>query len=95
MIDTDLEYGYIKKFTLEEAAKLVRHQWFLHHHPVVNPNKPGKIRRVSNGDATCGNTALNDQLLTGPDLLNSLIGILVRFREERIALCADIEAMFS
>ena len=63
----------------EEAQKPVKHQWFLPHHPVVNPNKPGKVRRVCDG----------------PDLLNPLIGILMRFREERIALSADIEAMFS
>ena len=38
--------------------------------------------------------ALNDKLLPGPDLLQSLIGIIFRFREHQIALSADIEAMF-
>lgn len=94
-IDTDLEKGYAKKLIPEEAKNPVRHQWFLPHHPVVNLNKPGKVRRVCNAATTYGNISLNDHLLTGPDLLNSLVGVLMRFREERVALCADIEVMFS
>ena len=38
--------------------------------------------------------ALNNKLLSGPDLLQSLIGIIFRFRKYPIALSADIEAMF-
>ena len=38
--------------------------------------------------------SLNDNLLTGPDLLQNLIGIIFRFREQRVAITADIEAMF-
>jgi hypothetical protein len=38
--------------------------------------------------------SLNDHLLTGPDLSNHLLGVLMRFREEPVAFMADIEAMF-
>ena len=37
---------------------------------------------------------MNDQLLTGPDLTNSVVGVLTRFREEQVASSADIECMF-
>ena len=37
---------------------------------------------------------MNDLLLPGPDLLNSLVGILLRFRLHDIALGCDIEKMF-
>ena len=39
-------------------------------------------------------TSLNGNVLQGPDLTNSLIGVLCRFRSEPIALIADVEAMF-
>ena len=38
--------------------------------------------------------SLNYQLHIGLDLLNSLVGVLLRFREQRVGLAADIEAMF-
>ena len=69
-------------------------QWFLPHHPVRNPNKPDKVGIVVDAAAKCDGVSLNDKLHTGPDLLNSLVGVLLRFREERVGLAADIEAMF-
>ena len=36
-------------------------------------------------------TSLNDQLLQGPDYINNLAGVLMRFRQEEVALVADIE----
>ncbi len=39
-------------------------------------------------------TSLNDQLLSGPDLTNGLLGVLVRFRQEPVALSSNIESMF-
>ena len=33
--------------------------------------------------------------MSGPDLTNQIIGVLVKFREEPVAVMTDIEAMFS
>ena len=38
--------------------------------------------------------SLNDVLLQSPDMTNTLIGVLTRFRQERNAIIADIEYMF-
>ena len=38
--------------------------------------------------------SLNDHLYTGPDIFNSLHGVLFRFRQEKVAIVADVEAMY-
>lgn len=37
---------------------------------------------------------MNDTLYTGPDLTNSLLGILMRFRREPVAVMGYIQQMF-
>ena len=61
---------------------------------MLNPNKPGKVRRVCNAASKYKEVCLNDKLLAGPDLLHGLIGTIFRFREGPISLTADIESMF-
>ena len=58
-----------------------RREWYLPHHPVIHPHKPGKVRRVLNGAAKFHGYSLNNALLTGPDLLQNLIHIVFRFRQ--------------
>ena len=93
-IKVDVEKGFVKILKQElEATKLER-QWYVPHHPLQNPNKPGKVRRVCNAASKFRGISLNDNLFTGPDLLQNLIGIIFRFREQKVAITADIEAMF-
>ena len=67
---------------------------YLPHHPVLNSNKPGKVRRVLNGASKCHGASLNLSLLVRPDLLQNLILALLRFRQHKYAVSADIEGMF-
>ncbi|XP_075264176.1 uncharacterized protein LOC142356091, partial [Convolutriloba macropyga] len=53
-----------------------------------------KVRRVTNAASVCKGHSLNKVLLTGPDLLGSLVGLLLRFWKFKIAVTDDIEAMF-
>lgn len=57
-------------------------------------NKPNKSRVVFDAAARFNGVSLIDQVYQGPDLANSLIGVLIRFREEEIAFPAGLEAMF-
>lgn len=68
--------------------------WYLPTFGVYHPRKPKPIRVVFNSSARYNGASLNDVLLTGPDLNNTLLGVLIRFRKEAIALTADIEQMF-
>ena len=84
---------YTRKVGSQEPGPLGTH-WYLQHHPVFNPQKPGKIRIVLDCSAKQRDTSLNDQLLQGPDQTNTLNSVLSRFREDRIALMSDVKAMF-
>jgi hypothetical protein len=68
--------------------------WFLPYHPVRHPTKPSKIRLVYDAAVRFKGTAINDILLKGPDLTTQLLAVLLRFRERRIGVTADIAKMF-
>ena len=91
----DFSKGYIVQVDKTDCFKVDQpREWYLPHHPVVHPHKPGKVRRVLNGAAKLHGQSLNSALLAGPDLLQSLIHILFRFRQYPFAVSADIEGMF-
>ena len=90
-----LDKGYVVR--VKDSHKVEsrsEREWYLPHHPVVNPNKPGKVRRIINGAAKFHGASLNKSLLTGPDLLQNLIYVLLRFRQHPFAVSTDIEGMF-
>ena len=68
--------------------------WYLPHHGVYHPQKPGKMRVVFDCSANYHGESLNRHLLSGPDLANNLLGVLCRFRQESTAFMCDIEKIF-
>ncbi|KAK7882975.1 hypothetical protein WMY93_029149 [Mugilogobius chulae] len=80
----------------EVAPPLQEHEerWYLPLFGVYHPRKLNNIRVVFDSSAQYEGLSLNDVLLTGPDLNNALVGVLLRFRKEGIAVTADIKQMF-
>nr|XP_046258521.1 uncharacterized protein LOC124066300 [Scatophagus argus] len=68
--------------------------WYLPSFGIYHPQKPGQIRVVFDSSAQYDGVSLNDVLLSGPDLNNSLLGVLMRFRKDPVAITADIQQMF-
>ena len=60
---------------------------------MLNHNK-GKINVVFDCSSQYRGTSINENLLSGPDLTNKLVGVLIRFRVGPVAFLADIQAMF-
>ena len=67
--------------------------WYLPHHGVRHKQK-GKLRVVFDCSSKFHGISLNDCLMSGPDLTNNLLGVLIRFREGKIAISGDVEKMF-
>ena len=76
-----MESDYVRK--LDEKKTKEETQWYVPRLPVINPHKPEKVR-----------TSLNNRLLTGPGLLQKLMGTISGFREHPISFTADIEVTF-
>ncbi|KAL1277360.1 hypothetical protein QQF64_024033 [Cirrhinus molitorella] len=69
--------------------------WYLPSFGVYHLQKPGQIRIVFDSSARFSGVSLNDVLLRGPDLNNSLLGVLMRFRTEPVAVMTDIQQMLN
>ena len=93
---SDFIQGVIDRGEAEKVPEPLikkRECWYLPHHGVFHKQK-GKIRVVFDCSARYNGVSLNDTLLQGPDLNNPLIGVLLRFRKNHVAVSCDIEKMY-
>ena len=84
-----LEEGYAEK-----APEQYETVWYIPHDEVYHPKKPEKLQVVFDCSADFQGHSLNRHLLQGPDLTNSLVGVLCRFRQEPVAFTCNIKGMF-
>ncbi|XP_068675533.1 uncharacterized protein [Montipora foliosa] len=77
-----------------EAPSEYKRVWYIPHHGVYHPKKPEKICVVFDCSAEFQGHFLNRHLLQRPDLTNSLVGVLCRFRQDKVAVACDIKGMF-
>ena len=61
---------------------------------IISPSEAREGRVIFSCSVKYQGSSLNDQLLQGPDLTKTVVGVLMRFREEPVAFMADIKAMF-
>ncbi len=85
-----IDAGYVKKLSSSEV-KDVPEAWYIPHH-IVHHNSKDRI--VFDCSFSYRNQCLNSQLLPGPILGPSLLGVLLRFRQHRTAISGDIKSMF-
>ena len=86
--------GFTEKVPLDVLERSDGKVWFIPHHGVYHHKKPDKIRVVFDCSAHSQGTSLNDELFQGPDLTNNLVGVLIRFRQEPVAVMGDVQSMF-
>lgn len=92
----DFMQKIFKSNQAELAPPLKENQecWYLPTFGVYHPKKPDQIQVVFDSSARYEGVSLNDILLKGPALNNTLLGVLLRFRREPFAVTADVQQMF-
>ncbi|XP_029170207.1 uncharacterized protein LOC114939928 [Nylanderia fulva] len=91
------EYEDLRHMTMLNTAVIDRQdKCYLPHHGVFKESSTTtKLRVVFNGSQrTRAGEALNTHLLTGANLLPTLADVLLRWRQHRYVLVADIEKMY-
>ena len=89
------ELNFARKLSEEEIKNHEDPVHYIAHHKVVRPEKKSTpVRIVFNSSASYECHKLNDYWLKGPDVLNNLFGVVLRFRENEVAISSDISKMY-
>ena len=88
---TIFEKGYAREAQPDNQNN---NSWYIPHHGVYHPRKLDKLRVVFDCSSEFKGRSLNKELMSGPDLTNQIVGLLARFRKNKVAFMADIESMF-
>ena len=84
-----------KKLTENEIRNYNGPVHYISHHEVLKPESPSTpCRIVFISSAKFQGQTLNDYWAKGPDLLNEVLGDLLRFRERTVALTGDSKKMY-
>lgn len=90
-----LEMNFCRKLTQDEMENYEGPVHYIPHHAVVRPEKKSTpVRIVFNSSSMFQGHQLNEYWMKGPDLLNNLFGVVLRFREREVALVGDISKMY-
>ncbi|XP_073820604.1 uncharacterized protein [Musca autumnalis] len=78
------------------TSKPTEYCYYMPHHAVLkDTSSTTKLRVVFNASMkTSTGLSLNDTLMVGPQLQDDLYSILLRFRQNRFAMMADVEKMY-
>jgi len=89
------EMQFSRKLSSKEINQWKGPVHYVAHHAVIRPEKKSTpVRIVFNSSASYNGHTLNDYWFKGPDLLNNLFGVMMRFRDIPVAICGDIAKMY-
>ncbi|XP_067635670.1 dopamine D2-like receptor [Eurosta solidaginis] len=91
-----VDKGYAKRLSPDELSVSADRTWYLPHFATCNINKDNKRRLVFDAASKINNMSLNCALMKGPEKYQpkSLLAILCKFRQSKVAVCGDIREMF-
>ena len=90
-----LERNVARKLSNDEVFNYTGPVHYISHHEVLKKDSLSTpCRIVFNSSAKFHGYSLNDCWAKGPDVINDMLGILLRFREGQFALAGDIKKMY-
>ncbi|XP_064104361.1 uncharacterized protein LOC135214230 [Macrobrachium nipponense] len=85
-----------RKLNIDEISYYNGPVHYLPHHEVHKPDSVSTpLRIVFNSSSSYLGHILNDYFAKGPDVLNNMTAILIRFRQHAVAIVADIKKMYN
>ena len=89
------ELKFSRKLTAEDIENYEGPVHYIAHHMVLRPDSESTpLRIVFNSSSSFHGHKLNDYWMKGPDQLNNLFGVILRFREKETAIVGDISKMY-
>ena len=89
------ELKFSRKLTAEDIENYEGPVHYIAHHMVLRPDSESTpLRIVFNSSSSFHGHKLNDYWMKGPNLLNNLFGVILRFREKETAIVGDISKMY-
>ncbi|XP_035715302.1 uncharacterized protein LOC118438727 [Folsomia candida] len=91
-----VEEGFVEEVSTQDNCSKERGVHYLPHHPVFKPQSlTTPVRPVFDASCKTGrNPSLNDCLEKGPNLLELIPSLILRFREKKVGVIADIRKAF-
>ena len=91
-----LRRNVARKLSQEEVNAYDGPVHYIAHHEVLKPDSISTpVRQVFDSSSSFMGHRLNDYWAKGPDVINSLIGVLMRFRQGTFAIAGDISKMYN
>ena len=89
------EMGFSRKLSKKELEEYKGPVHYISHHEVLRrESKSTPVRIVFNSSAVFQLHRLNDYWMKGPELLNDLFKVVLRFRENEVDFIGDISKMY-
>lgn len=89
------EYRDLGHMTECQSMPFHENAYFIPHHGVLSNSSTTKLRTVFNASSpTSTGVSLNNIQMVGPTVQDDLLSILIRFRQHKYVLAADVEKMY-
>ena len=93
-IDDMIQRGVARKLSKDEVDRYSGPVHYICYHMVSSESVSTPYRLVFNSSAKFHGHVLNEYWAKGPDMINNLLGVLLRFRENPVAVAGDIKKMY-